>query len=75
MPQDFNHPILQQPIAGLSLSAEFKLVVEMLGFQTLADLLQKRTAELKKMPGFTQNLAIEYVHFLETKGLGDYIDP
>ncbi|SEN82302.1 hypothetical protein SAMN05216436_12290 [bacterium A37T11] len=73
MSPDVNHPILQQPIHTLPLSAEFKLVAEMLGFHTLTDLLQKRTAELKKMPGFTQNLVIEYVYFLETNNLGDLV--
>lgn len=71
----FPESLLHEPIAKLGLSLEFCMITEMLGFYSLADLLNLRSNELLKLPGFTQNLLYEYVNFLEFKGLGFYIDP
>jgi len=71
----FVEPLLNQPITELDFSQEFKGVTELLGFFTLADLLEHHTAHLEKMPGFSQHLIYEFVDFLESRRMGHYIDP
>jgi hypothetical protein len=66
--------ILHQPIETLDFSKEFKAVTEILGMHTLNQLLDLHTRELMKLPGFTIGLLHEYVSFMESKGLGQYID-
>ncbi len=75
MKQSENVDILHQPIAQSQLSKEFKLVTEILGFNTFSDLLKHRSAKLLNMPGFDQHLIYEYVDFLETNQMGHLIDP
>jgi hypothetical protein len=71
----FQEVILNQSIAQLDFSNEFKITAETLGFYALSDLLQYRTHELEGLPGFTILLIHEYVSFVEQQGLGCYIDP
>jgi hypothetical protein len=75
MKQSENVDILDQLIAQSSLSSEFKTVTETLGFHSVSDLLQHRTAKLLNLSGFTQHLIYEYVEFLETNQMGHLIDP
>jgi len=70
-----NEAILNQPIQQLNFSKEFKSITEIIGFNTLSDLLQHSTTELEGLPDFTILLIHEYVSFMEEQGLGQYIDP
>jgi hypothetical protein len=67
-------PLLNEPIEKLELSEEFRLVAEILGFQTLAELLRYRMADLLALPGFDYRLWNEYVAFLEMHRVGHYLD-
>jgi hypothetical protein len=71
----FKEKLLNEEIAKLELSQDFKLISEMLGFHTLADLVRQGSSSLRKLPGFTQQLLFEYVNFLEKNKLGHYVDP
>lgn len=71
----YQEPILNQPIRTLGLSEEFCGVSEILGFDTLGDMVKRHTRDLEGLPGFTVHLIHEYVTFLEEKGLGHYVDP
>ena len=64
-----------KPINQSQLSKEFKTVTELLGFHRFSDLLQHRTIQLQKLPGFDQHLIYEYVEFMETNQMGHLIDP
>lgn len=71
----YKEPILNQPIAELELSEEFKGITEILGFYTLGDVAKWHTRDLNVLPGFSVQLIHEYVTFLEERGLGTYVDP
>nr|WP_294895106.1 hypothetical protein [uncultured Pedobacter sp.] len=71
----FKEKLLNEEIAKLELSRDFKLVSELLGFYTLSDLVRQDSSSLRKLPGFTQQLLFEYVYFLEKNKLGHYVDP
>lgn len=75
MNQRFPEPLLNEPIVLLGMSQEFCGITEILGFHTLADLLERHTGELIKLPGFSEHLLYEYVDFLERRRMGHYIDP
>lgn len=68
-------PMLNQMIADLDMSLEFKQAARKAGYQILRDMVNIRTADLKKKPGFDILLVHEYVSFMESKGLGALIDP
>ncbi len=74
MAKRFNEPFLNQQFAALGFSTEFSVITEQLGFFTPADLLQVTTGDLRKLPGFSATLLLEYVQFMERKGCGDYLD-
>jgi len=75
MKQSEQADILNLAIANSPLSTEFKNVTEILGFHNFSDLLQHRTVKLQNLPGFDQHLIYEYVEFMETKQMGNLIDP
>lgn len=75
MSNKFVEPVLHEPLCKLGLSTEFLVVSELAGLFTLADLLEKRTWELLRLPGFNYHLLGELVSFLEAIHLGHYIDP
>lgn len=70
----FLEPILNEPIPKLGLSAEFCLVAEVFGFNTLADLLERHMNDLLALPGFNHRLWNEYVAFLEERRMGHYLN-
>ncbi|ATP56255.1 hypothetical protein CPT03_07115 [Pedobacter ginsengisoli] len=73
--RDYNTVILEEAIADLDLSLEFKDAAEKLGYKKLKDIVSIRTAALEKKPGFNILLVHEYVSFMESAGLGALIDP
>jgi len=73
--RDSNLNVLTEKIANLSLSLEFKQAAKMQGYESLNDLVDIRTADLEKKPGFNILLIHEYVNFMESAGLGRLIDP
>jgi len=75
MSNKFVEPILHEPFCKLGFSGEFLVVAELAGFFSLADLLEKRTWDLLRLPGFDYHLLGELVSFLESRHLGHYIDP
>ncbi len=74
MAKQFNEPFLNQPFPELGFGAEFCAVTEQLGYFTPADLLQVSTGYLRRLPGFSASLLLEYVRFMEKRGVGDYLD-
>lgn len=74
MTKQFDEPFLNRPIAELGFSPAFCAVTEQLGYFTPADLLQVSTGYLRKLPGFSASMLVEYVGFLERRGVGDYLD-
>jgi hypothetical protein len=70
----FWEPILNQPITQLDFGDKFKLICELAGFYSLADLLERHTSELLRFPGFSYHVLAEYIDFLELKHLAHYID-
>lgn len=67
--------LLHQPISKLNLSQALKQVSEMNGYHTLAQLSDRSTDDLLKLPGFTRHILYEYINFMEANGFGDLIDP
>ena len=74
MGSKFLEPILNQPITQLDFGVKFKLICELAGFYSLADLLERHTSELLKFPGFSYHVLTEYIDFLELKHLAHYVD-
>ncbi|MBX2900336.1 MAG: hypothetical protein KF775_11835 [Cyclobacteriaceae bacterium] len=65
--------VLQQPIAQLPLSEEFKRMAEANGFQSLNDVLKLPISGLpfRKRSGY--RLLAELLQFLEAEGLGECV--
>ncbi|SEN00951.1 hypothetical protein SAMN05216436_11093 [bacterium A37T11] len=70
----YKEPFLHQPFHELGFSREFCVVNEQLGFFTLNDLLQHTPEYLRNLPAFSRDMLLEYVNFMENKGVGDYLD-
>jgi hypothetical protein len=70
----FAEPLLNEPIPKLGLSSEFTIVCELAGLISIADLLERHSSELLKLPGFSYHLLAEYIDFLEVHLFGHYID-
>lgn len=62
-------------IDDLDMSSEFKQAAAKSGYTALQDMVNIRTADLEKKPGFNILLVHEYVSFMESVGLGALIDP
>jgi hypothetical protein len=67
--------VLNEMITNLDMSLEFKRAAADLGYSTLQDIVNIRTVDLEKKPGFDILLVHEYVSFMESAGLGALIDP
>lgn len=73
--RDCHTSILKRPIEELAMSLEFKKAAAEMGYKILNDVINIRTAELERKPGFNILLVHEYVNFMESAGLGALIDP
>lgn len=71
----FIEPVLTEPICNQKFSPEFVAVCELAGFHTLEELLCHHTCDLLRLPGFNYHLLAELVSFLETRHMGEYVDP
>jgi hypothetical protein len=69
-----NDPVLFMQLSELGFSKEFCVICEITGFHSLADLLERHTSEMLKLPGFNYHLLAEFIGFLEAKKLGAYVD-
>ena len=74
MDSEKQHSLLGKPIADLGLSNDFVIICELAGCHLLGELLQRHTSELLALPGFNYHWLEEYINFLESNDLGNYID-
>ena len=73
--QKFKENFLNQPIAELDTSEEFKALTARYGYNTLADILRRGKAyEMLKHEGFGYRMLFELTGILTRNGLGGYLD-
>ncbi|SEM53888.1 hypothetical protein SAMN05216436_105121 [bacterium A37T11] len=71
---EYTEDFLHQPFKELGFSKEFCAVTEHLGYFTLADLLKQTPEYLSTLPGFDRRLKLEYISYLQQKGVSHYLD-
>ena len=71
---DTKNNLLQQQIASLGFTEEFKRFAQVNHYHTLQDMVVLHIDELKQIPGFGYRLITEYVTFLSDNGLEGVVE-
>ena len=74
MKNEMNHPVLQQPIADLEMSEEFKTMAAQNDYGTIAEILTGPLSELPAAPGSGYRMLRELIAFLTLHGLEEVVE-
>lgn len=74
MSKEKEHPILHEPIQGMPVSREFKVMARVNGYRTLMDIIKNKLHQLPLQPQSGYRMLREFLDIMEAHGLIEWIE-